>query len=120
MSIFQIVILILIALIIYKGFRRWVQQQISGWLLALWSILWLLVALINVFPEILSRISDFVGIGRGVDLLIYLAIFAIFYSLFRMQVRMNLLDKKLTKVVRKNAVGEVKVKEDNPNQKNTN
>lgn len=109
MTTFQIIILILIAFIIYKAFNRLLKKEISIWLFSFWVLFWLLVVLINIFPEIINKAADFVGVGRGVDLVIYIAVVVIFYFGFRFHLRLKELEKKLTKLVRKEAINNVKV-----------
>lgn len=71
---------------------------------ALWILLWLAIAVIFWQPEIASRLAVFFGIGRGADLVVYLAIVAIVYILFRVFVRVDKMDRQITKLVRELAL----------------
>lgn len=105
-SLFQVLILLLIAFVIFKAGQRFVKKEISGWLFSIWLIFWLLIAVIAVFPQIINQLALWLGVGRGVDLVIYFSIFALFYILFKINVRLNKIEKNLTEVVRRNAVEE--------------
>jgi hypothetical protein len=107
MTIFQILILILIALVIYKATRRLLKKDLSFLLYLVWIGAWLFVAVFVVWPEILSRLAAFVGIGRGVDLTIYLSIFALFYFVFKISLRQDKMEKNLADIVRKIALTNV-------------
>jgi len=65
----------------------------------LWLIFWLFVAAINVFPIIVNRLADWLGVGRGVDLLIYLSIIAIFYFISQLWLKTKKIENKLSKIV---------------------
>lgn len=107
MTIFQILSLILIALVIYKATRRLFKKDLSFLLYLVWISAWLFVAIFVVWPEILSRLAAFVGIGRGVDLIIYLSIFSLFYFVFKISLRQDRLEKNLADIVRKIALNNV-------------
>jgi hypothetical protein len=66
----------------------------------LWSLLWLAIGVVFWQPEITSRLALFFGIGRGADLIVYVAIVVIVYLLFRLFVRVDKMDRQMTKLVR--------------------
>lgn len=70
----------------------------------LWSILWLAVAAVFWQPEIASRLADYLGIGRGADLIVYIAIIVLAYVIFRLFVKVDKIDRQITKVVRELAI----------------
>ncbi len=62
-----------------------------------------------LFPNITSRIANFMGIGRGTDLVVYLFILiSLFLFVYVMSI-LKRLEQKITAVVRYNAI-------DNPRQ----
>ncbi|OGY42612.1 MAG: hypothetical protein A2Y82_02875, partial [Candidatus Buchananbacteria bacterium RBG_13_36_9] len=71
----------------------------------LWTIFWFLVGFVVILPETTSLVANFVGVGRGVDLVIYISILILFYLVFRVLVRLDKIDKDVTKIVRKIALG---------------
>jgi hypothetical protein len=82
----------------------------SIWLFLLWLVFWLLIGVISLFPVVIERLAEITGIGRGVDLMIYVALFVSFYVVFRQQLRINALEKNLTNVVRKIAITKARKK----------
>ena len=70
----------------------------------IWSVLWLVVLVVFWQPDTTTYLANFLGIGRGADLAIYLSIVAIFYLLFRIYVRLSKIESEITKVVRKDAI----------------
>lgn len=104
MSIFQLAILIAILIIIFKAGQRLRQKELSSILFLGWLSVWVALAVVVIFPAIVSWIANAVGIGRGVDLVIYLAIFSLFYFIFKINLRINKLEKNNSELIRKIAM----------------
>ena len=71
----------------------------SGWLI-LWSAVWVAVAVAAILPQTTSWFARLLGVGRGVDAVIYLSIIVLFYLVFRVFLRLQRLDHDITLVVR--------------------
>ena len=65
-----------------------------------WSALWIAGGLIVLRPETASALARFLGVGRSADVIVYLALVASFYLIFRLFVRLEAVDRHLTKLVR--------------------
>ncbi|PIY60708.1 DUF2304 domain-containing protein, partial [Candidatus Woesearchaeota archaeon CG_4_10_14_0_8_um_filter_47_5] len=63
-----------------------------------WMFLWLSVILFAFAPTLPQLFSEFFGIGRPVDLVIYLSILLLFYLMFRLYVRIDQLEQNITKL----------------------
>jgi small membrane protein len=100
----KIILIFFIVFAIFKVALRYRDKIISLQEFLLWTFFWLLVALLVIFPEITSYAANLVGVGRGVDLVVYLAILILFYLSFRLLSRQDKMDKDLTKLVRKIAL----------------
>lgn len=66
--------------------------------------------LIGIYPTLTSTISRLLGIGRGVDLLIYISLLIIFYLLIRIFVKQKDLEDQISKIVEELALERVKKK----------
>lgn len=62
---------------------------------------WIIVLLLIWFPSILGKLGEITGVGRGVDVLIYLSIIFLFYYVLRQNTKIDRLEKDITKLVRK-------------------
>ena len=60
--------------------------------------------IVAIYPVIINRLADFVGVGRGVDFIIYVAIGVIVYILFKQQIRVGKVEKDLARMVQIKAV----------------
>ncbi len=108
MSIFQIIILFITAWMIIRALQKVIKKEMSNWLFFLWIFFWLSILFINLFPETLSWLANKVGIGRGVDLLIYLSIITLFYFAFRYNLRLKKHEQKISELVQKIAIEKAK------------
>lgn len=77
----------------------------------LWAFVWIAAGVLVLWPDISSRLAAVVGIGRGVDLVVYVAILAVFYLLFRIVVRIERIERSITDIVRKDALDKREKKE---------
>ena len=106
----QTIVTIFIIAILFKLFKQRQNGKLSPWAFIFWFLLWLVVAVVFWQPDITSYVANWLGVGRGADLAVYLSILAIFYLLFRIFVRLNKIDAEITKVVRKDAIKNVRKK----------
>lgn len=100
----QVLISIFVVLILGKLFKQWQQDKMTLGIFLAWCFLWLAILLVFWLPEITSYLANFLGIGRGADLIVYLSIVLIFYLIFKIFVRINKTDKQITKLVREDAI----------------
>ena len=84
--------------------RRFQKQQLTVAGALAWSCLWVLIGLVALQPEWTNRLADFLGIGRGADVVLYGAIVVIVAILFRISVRLEQLDRAITTVTRELAL----------------
>ncbi len=70
----------------------------------MWALLWVAVGTVAFIPELTNRLADFLGIGRGADVVIYAAIVVLLALLFRVSVRLEHLDRAITTVTRELAL----------------
>lgn len=95
-----IIIFILIKTII--SFKK--EKLIDRSFYFLWTFFWIIVLILINFTQILSSLSKFLGIGRGVDFAVYTSIIFIFYLLFVFFQRVKKIEKEITKIVREIAI----------------
>lgn len=108
MSIIQISLLVLIVSFFVKTVRISKDESAVPSRLV-WTIFWVAAAAVVVRPDMLSRLADFVGVGRGVDLALYVIILVLVYMMFRMWVRLYMMESHITTLVRHIALdGETK------------
>ncbi|HVM90336.1 MAG TPA: DUF2304 domain-containing protein [Verrucomicrobiae bacterium] len=84
--------------------RRERQQAVSKGVAWLWSVGVACGLIVVWYPNSASWIANFVGIGRGADLVVYLAIVLLFVLVLQLHVSHVRLERQLTKLVREDAL----------------
>lgn len=91
----------LVALLTVAAIRRRRLTPRAG---LAWLLLWIAAAVSVAFPSILVFFANFLGIGRGADLVLYLSILFMFAGFFAVYLRFRRLDEQLTRIVRHLAI----------------
>ena len=55
-------------------------------------------------PDLTSSLAKLFGVGRGADVVVYLALVGLFFMVFRLMVKIEKLEREITKVVRNKAL----------------
>jgi hypothetical protein len=63
-----------------------------------WIVIWVTIVWLTLFPQITDRLSEIVGIGRGIDTAFFIAIILLLYIVFRLYVKIDKLDRDITKL----------------------
>ena len=95
----QFIIIVVIILILLRIFSRWRKKEITIKKFIGWLIFWLVAAIVVLLPQTVNFLANLTGVGRGVDVVIYLALITIFYIIFRIFVRLDKMEKNITKIV---------------------
>lgn len=69
--------------------------------LLFWGVFWGIALIFIWLPtNTIDKLGQLFGVGRGVDVLVYLSIIFLFYYIFRQSEKINKLEKEITKLVR--------------------
>lgn len=104
----QIILVLVVAVIILRLIFQLRHKAISLAEFFGWFLIWLVAIVIVLYPQITSFLAIKVGVGRGVDLVVYVSLILIFYLLFRLLIRIEKTEKEITKIVRRDALEEEK------------
>ncbi|HUT21860.1 MAG TPA: DUF2304 domain-containing protein [Candidatus Bipolaricaulota bacterium] len=106
MNLIQIFILLFVAYVIYRLTKKLTKRELSAEVFVLWLIFWLLMALVVILPQTSQFVADWLGVGRGVDVMIYISIIVLFYIAFRIFARLEKMEKDITLLVKDSAIRE--------------
>lgn len=106
----QVAIVVLVLFFYSRAILRLKDGQITMWEFVLWTVIWGSVAVAIFVPSLLSKISQSVGITRGLDLVVPLALIVVFYMVFRSYIKIEQLEQDLTKMTRVVALQGLKAK----------
>lgn len=100
----QYVLLIIIIFIIWQTAVKFRRQAISLREFLLWLALWIAVGTAVLLPQVTIFLANYLGVGRGADLVIYASLIFVFYMIFRLFSRQNRIEKDISKIVEHLAV----------------
>ena len=111
MEIIQVVIIIFALFALSRAFLRFKDNKLTKKEFLFWIVIWLSVMIVSFIPNIIGPLSNLFGIGRGIDLIVYVSIIILFYLIFRLYVKIESVEKEITSVVRKLALNKKKKSE---------
>lgn len=96
----QLVLLIFIIFFLSRVYLRVREKVITVKTAIFWTLVWLVALTGILLPGTTTKIASIFGVGRGVDVILYLAVSLLFYLVFRIYVTLEDLRREITKVVR--------------------
>ncbi|MFA5029391.1 MAG: DUF2304 domain-containing protein [Patescibacteria group bacterium] len=100
----QFILIFFILLLVLRLIWQLKNKEISGWQFLSWLVIWFLAIIIIWYPQVTIFLAGQLGVGRGVDLVIYLSVILLFYLLFRLLLRIERVEKNITKITQELAV----------------
>ena len=104
MEIIQIVIIIFALFALSRVLLRFKDNKLNRNEFIFWMLVWISIIIISIIPGITGILSQKLGIGRGIDLIIYVSIIVMFYLIFRLYVKLETVEREITAIVRKVAL----------------
>ena len=109
-SVIQILALIFALFAMSRVVLRARDKKISVNELFFWLAVWCGLVFVVFFPQITSKVAFFLGIGRGIDVVIYSSIAILFYLIFRLYVKLEENQRSITLLVRELALNKKRKK----------
>jgi hypothetical protein len=103
-TIIQVLAIVFFTFALSRALLRARDRKISLAELIFWCTVWGGLIFVVFFPTFVTRVANAVGIGRGVDIIIYGSIALMFYMIFRLYVRLEETERELTRVIREIAI----------------
>ncbi len=100
----QVLLLVALTATTFLTWYRASKQAIRPFEAVAWTVVWLGAAVLICLPGIASFFADLVGIGRGVDLVVYVSVFVLFLLVFHLHLVHDRIEKSLTELVRHDAL----------------
>ena len=95
-------ILLLALIILFVSYFRWFRSAALDKILI--AFIFLAGILFVLFPDATTKISLFLGVGRGADLLVYAAIISFTYIVLLLYSKIKKLESQLVELVRYQAI----------------
>lgn len=96
----QYVATIIIFLILLQLFSKFRKDKQSWLKVLLWIIFWGGSLFVVWFPAVIAKIAEVSGVGRGVDVILYVSVIFLFYLIFAQNTKIDDLNKQITKLTR--------------------
>lgn len=100
----QIILLALILFFISRVVLRAREKLIPTKTAAFWLVIWLVALIGVILPKTTTQIAEVFGVGRGVDIIVYVSMALLFYLVFRIYVMIEDLRRDITTLVRQIAL----------------
>lgn len=97
---FQVAIALLSIISIVSVMKKRNEQLLGPLGAFFWIIFWIAFIGIVSVPNVTQYVADLIGIGRGVDLIMYSSIALLFFIVFKLHIKIEGLKRDLTEVVR--------------------
>ena len=107
----QILLIAALVIVTILTWRRAMQHSLRLIEAVGWTFVWIGAAIIVFLPGLTTIFAQVVGIGRGADLAVYLAIFLLFLLVFHLHVVHDRMERTLTELVRQDALRQIPVDE---------
>lgn len=104
LTITQIVLGIFLLFALSRVYLRFRGGEVSFAGFIFWTSVFGSAIVVVLFPSLSGAVAKFMGIGRGVDAIVYTSITILFYLVFRLYVYLEDLKHEITDLVRKLAL----------------
>lgn len=108
----QIFAVIFFLFALSRAILRFRDKSINVKELIFWCVVWVGAIVVAITPQVTVIFARLAGIGKGIDILLYVGFIVLFYLVFRLYVKLENLRKELTNLVR-----EISIKEGKENKK---
>lgn len=108
MLVIQILLTVFFLFALVKVIGRFRAGDLTKGGLVWWALFWVAAAVVVLLPNSTAYFAKLVGIGRGADLVVYVSLAAVFFIIFRLMMKIELLNKDITTLTRKIALDEKK------------
>ncbi len=100
----QYILLIALAATTVLTWYRASKQAIRPFEAIAWTVVWVGAGIVISLPRITTIFAEKVGIGRGVDLVMYVAVFVLLLLVFHLHLMHDRMEKSITELVRHEAL----------------
>jgi hypothetical protein len=111
LELFALILLVFSVLMIFFTIWERHRGRLSKGGVVVWLFIWLLIVVFTAYPPLYEFATVFLQVGLPVHLVTIVAIFILFLLVHRLYVKINELDRNLTRVVQQIALHNVKAEE---------
>ena len=103
----QLIALLIILFFVFRLFVLKKRDKVSANEFIFWLVFWLIASLGIIFVKDLDRLAADLGFSAsGIQIILYAAVAVLFYMNFRLRLKLEKMDKDITKITREIAIKE--------------
>lgn len=106
MLMYQIILLFVSILCMLLGIYRYKNDHFSNSVFTLWTVVWIIILLVAIFPNLTTSFANIFGIGRGLDSVYIVSIIFLFYIVFKLYNSIEQQKKRINELVSQMALKE--------------
>ncbi|EKD93442.1 MAG: hypothetical protein ACD_28C00147G0002 [uncultured bacterium] len=107
----QIVVTLFVLFAASRIILQYKNENVSKRALIFWLIIWGIVTGVAFWPNLVDRLARYFGVSRGIDVVVYFGLVALFYMIYRAYIKIEHLERDITKIVRSIALKDLDKKE---------
>lgn len=100
----QVIALVVACVHMARVLVLWKRKKLEGKTALFWFLIWSAVLIIAFATPLVNKLSILIGVGRSVDLAMYIALLVLFYLVFQSNMKVNKLEQEITRLVREIAL----------------
>ena len=101
----QILAVLIIVFFLARLLVQKKKKQIGASEFSLWLVFWLVALAAIIFIKQIDNVVHGLGFsGPGIEVLLYVAVLILFYLVFKLRLRLEKIEKELTKIVQEIAL----------------
>lgn len=104
MNVIQLIGLIFTVFLLYLSYLQFKKGTLSVLMFSLWTLLWIGLLLVSIFPSVVNGFLFGLGINRALDLFVIVGIFIVLGISFHNYTQVRKLHLKIEKLVRREAL----------------
>lgn len=108
MLIIQILLPLFFVFALFKAVGRYKKGDITVGMMVLWILVWVAGIFIVLSPNSTFYVARFLGVTRGADAIVYIALAVLFFVVFRLLTNVEKLKREVTQLTRAVALKEQK------------
>ncbi len=110
LALFQLIFVIFGLFVISQIAHRRNQRLLSNGGAVFWIIVWIFAVGAVLWPQVTQIVASYFGIGRGTDFVVYISFAIMFFVLFRLHIKIESMQRDITKIVRTDAIKNADIK----------
>ncbi len=103
----QIIVVVFVLFALSRAWLRFKDSKIKWQELIFWNVVWIGALIVVFLPQSANFLAGLLGIGRGVDVIIYGGLIIVFYLVFRLYVKVENIEQEITTMTREVALKEL-------------